>query len=629
MKNILVLVLFISNQLFAQEYSVAKIPDSLKQDADAILRMEELNIEIVAIDKAIVKHKYAITILDESADNYSRYSNQYDDLVSLSDINATLYDSNGIKIKSAKRRDIYDVKYNGDNFLSDNRVKAFSFQYKTYPYTVEFEDEQVYNGIYYLPNWSPVIDAKLAVQQSKLTVQTPLDYGLRYKQFNLANGPVINTSKKITYSWELNNFKAIEDEIFMPAHTDVAPNVMLAPSKFSVSGFTGNMNSWNEFGKFQLALNANKNELPANIKQKIHELIDGVKSDEEKTKILYNYLQKNTRYISIQLGIGGWQPLPASFVAEKKYGDCKALSNFMISMLKEAGVKAYYTIIKSGVGVTNGLYDDFPAPFFNHIISCVPLKNDTMWLECTSQSVSAGYTGKFTGNRKALLISDDGGVVVQTPKFAAKNNQELRTTKAVLNDKGDLNILSKTLYSGTMQEERHDQLNSLTEQDRIKELNREFEIPTYNIDKLYLKEVKGKNPMMEEDIEITASSYASTSGKRLFIIPNLFKKERKLPNVKPRKFDIVYRNSYTESDSIEIKIPTGYTTEMMPKNISITNKFGTYKMTYTFDNDIIKTVRYYEQSNAKFPASDYLELVKFYDEMFKADRAKMVLVKKD
>lgn len=629
MKHFFIIILFLGNHLFAQEYSVAKIPDSLKQDADAVLRMEELNIEIVGIDKAIVKHKYAITILEESADNYARYTNQYDDLVSLSDINATLYDSNGIKIKSAKRRDIYDVKYNGDNFLSDNRVKAFSFQHKTYPYTVEFEDEQVFNGIYYLPSWSPVLDAKLAVQQSKLIVQTPLDYGLRYKQFNLPNEPVINTSKKITYSWELNNFKAMEDEIFMPSHIDISPNVLLAPSKISVSGYSGTMNSWNEFGKFHLALNANKNVLPETIKQKIHELVDAVKSDEEKTKILYNYLQKNTRYISIQLGIGGWQPLPASFVAEKKYGDCKALSNFMVSILKEAGVKAYYTIIKSGVGVTNGLYDDFPAPFFNHIISCVPLQNDTMWLECTSQSVSAGYTGKFTGNRKALLISEAGGVIVQTPKFVAKNNQELRITQAVLNDKGDLNIHSKALYSGTMQEDRHDQLNGLSEQERIKEFNREFEIPTYNVDKLNLKEIKAKNPVIEEDIEITASSYASTSGKRLFIIPNLFKKERKLPNSKPRNFDIVYRNSYIESDSTEIKIPTGYTTEMMPKNVNITNKFGTYKMTYLYTNDVIKAVRYYEQSSSKFPASEYVELVKFYDEMYKADRAKMVLVKKD
>ena len=65
-------------------------------------------------------------------------------------------------------------------------------------------------------------------------------------------------------------------------------------------------------------LKSNRDALPANIKQKVHELTDHVNNTNEKIKLLYEYTQQNTRYISIQLGVGGWQPFDAKFVAEKK-----------------------------------------------------------------------------------------------------------------------------------------------------------------------------------------------------------------------------------------------------------------------------------------------------------------------
>ncbi len=630
MRYFLLLFLFISNDSISQEYAAKLIPDSLKENADAVLRMENISVNISAIDKAVVKHKYAITVLNENADEFATYSNQYDDLISLSDISATLYDANGSKVKSLKRREIYDVKSDGGSFLTDTRAKVFSFQYKNYPYTVEFEDEQTFNGIYVLPTWTPIRETRFAVQQSKFVVEVPLNYELRYKQINLKNEPSLTITKKRILTWELGNIKAIESEIFMPSWNQALPAVLLAPTKFSIEGFEGDMSTWNSLGKFHTMLNNSRNTLPDNIKTIVHQLTDNVKSDEEKVKILYDYLQKNTRYISIQLGIGGWQPLPASFVAEKKYGDCKALSNFMVCMLKEANVKAYYTIIKSGESAINkGLDIDFPVSKFNHIITCVPLLKDTMWLECTSQTVSAGFTGLFTGNRQALVITDSGGVVVNTPKFIAKENLEIRNTNAELSDKGDLVIKNKTIYTGTLQEYHHALLTELSEEQRLKTLNKEFDLPTYTIDKLELKEVKDRNPKIIETIDITASSYAAVSGKRMFVIPNIFNKKQKLANDKSRMFDIVYKKAYIEIDSANVKVPTGYVVEMMPKNIEIKNKFGTYKINYNFSGDVIKTIRYYEQEVNSFPASDYTDLVKFYDDMYKADRAKVVLVKKE
>jgi transglutaminase-like putative cysteine protease len=112
--------------------------------------------------------------------------------------------------------------------------------------------------------------------------------------------------------------------------------VLFAPAAFEIQGYKGEMNSWQEFGKFQYILNSKRDELPANIIQQVNELTAGASDNAEKVKLLYAFLQKNTRYISVQLGLGGWQPIEASRVAQTGYGDCKALTNYMHSLLKRS-----------------------------------------------------------------------------------------------------------------------------------------------------------------------------------------------------------------------------------------------------------------------------------------------------
>lgn len=630
MKLLTILLCIVYCSSFGQSYDVALIPDSLTKNANAVLRNEETSVIIKSISKAIIKRKYAITILNENADGYAVYNNTYDDkLISLSDISIALFDAKGNKLKSAKRKDIYDIKDDdGMSFVTDTRRKLFSFQHKTYPYTIEIEDELELTGIYHLPEWVPVAHEHYAVQNSVFTVETPVDYQLRYKAQNTDIKPVIVTGKNtMTYQWSMKNFTAVDFEPKMPYWDEAMPVVILAPTKFSIEGYEGDMSTWKGFGLFHTKLNESRTILPNNLKLKVHELTDNITSDEEKVKVLYNYLQQNTRYISIQLGIGGWQPLPASFVAEKKYGDCKALSNFMVCMLKEAGIKALYTIIKSGEEHTQGLCEDFPANKFNHIITCVPMKNDTMWLECTSQSASAGYMGSFTGNRKALLITEEGGVVVSTPLFKPQENEQIRKITATVNTEGDVIMNSHCIYTGTQQEDAHGLFYNANDEGTRKSLNRMFELPTYSVDKYKFEEIKARNPKMVEDLEITAPLYANITGKRMFIVPNLLNKTYKLNNDKPRRFDIVFQQAFIDRDSIEIKVPAGYTVEAMPKNVEINNKFGRYKINYSFDGNTIKTSRYREQNVQRFAPADYDALVDFYNEMSKADRTKMVLVK--
>jgi transglutaminase-like putative cysteine protease len=226
----------------------------------------------------------------------------------------------------------------------------------------------------------------MSVQYDKLVVETPVGLTFRYKQFNLQTAPQITQEKnKIVYTWEVKNLTIKKAEIFQPSWREIMPSVLLAPSSFGVGDYTGNMDTWGNYGQFVNKLREGRDVLPDNIKQKVHELTDNLKDPHEKVNILYNYLQQNSRYVSVQLGVGGWQPFDASYVSSNKYGDCKALSNYMIALLKEAGIKGDYVLIRSGED-EEPIQTDFPITQFNHATVCVPLGKDSVWLECTSQT---------------------------------------------------------------------------------------------------------------------------------------------------------------------------------------------------------------------------------------------------
>ncbi|MCW3092723.1 MAG: hypothetical protein JWP81_3792 [Ferruginibacter sp.] len=614
----------------AQEYNALLVPDSLRKGADVVKRYEEYILTIKSPSRYLVYEKHAYTILNAAARRYADYVTSYDKFCSINSVSGKLFNSMGKETKHSKKSDWKDNSaYDEVSLLSDARYKENEFYAAEYPYTVEFEEEDEFSGTQAFPTWMPQREPEMSVQHSKFTIIAPADYVVRYKPMNFTGQPVITQKGEVkTYTWELKNILAKKKELSAPSFNERTPMVFFAPSKFEVQGFTGDMSTWEGYGSFMYQLIKGRDVLPNNIKMKVHELTDAIKDDREKVYLLYDFLQKNTRYISVQLGIGGWQPFEATYVAEKKYGDCKALSNYMIALLKEAGITGKYVEIYGG---------NYPPPFIadfscsqsNHVISCVPLNKDTIWLECTNQTVSPGYMGSFTGNRKALIIDETGGHLVQTPVYKVQDNLQVRIVKAVSDELGNVKADISNTYTGLQQDFPHSLMHDASTEEREKYLNRMFNLPTYQVIKNDYKEHKGAIPSVIENLQIQLNNYAGITGKRLYIAPNLFGSatEKLVPDT-ARMYDYLIRDAYRDIDSVEIKIPGGYKPESVPKDISLQTKFGKFaSSTRVLDSETIVYYRMMEQYSGRFPAKEYMELAKFYDQVYRADRAKVVLVK--
>jgi hypothetical protein len=629
---LLLIMLFILCGIHAQDmnYATSTIPPALLKNANAVMRMDDNRVVINNPGDITIYRKYAVTILNEAGDDRSELITYYDKFRDIESVDGVLYDANGIKIRSMKKADLMDYGAVSDfELINDSRVKVYNFYARNYPYTVEYTIRIKSKETIDYPDWIPLDHEKLAVENSSMSVECPAAYKLRYRAFNYKDAPVID-SNSITkkYQWSVRQLSALVEVAYQPAWYELTPAVFLAMSDFSFQDYKGDMSTWNDFGNFMYTLNKGRDELPDNIKKVVHSLTDTVTDVHQKIAILYKYLQTSTRYVAVELGIGGWQAFDANYVASNGYGDCKALSNYMHSLLLEAGIPSDCVLVKAGYAETNFL-SDFPSTQFNHEIACVPLKTDTVWLECTSPTLPAGYLSGFTSNRDVLLFDENGGKLVHTPDYTAKDNMQTRKIEATIDSVGHLHADIHTVYTGRKEDPWEFRVEDLSKDKMMEYLKQDYaDIPSYDILSFnYKKDKKGLLPVMNENIELVADNYANVSGTRIFINPDILNHHKvNLEDLKQRDCDIVLSETYTDVDSVDITIPSGYTIESVSPKIELDTKFGKYISYVELQPGKMIYYRFFQQNSGRFPATDSNIFVDFLKKVEKADYSTVVLV---
>jgi Domain of Unknown Function with PDB structure (DUF3857)/Transglutaminase-like superfamily len=618
---------------FAQKFPASSIPDSLIENANVVVRLEEQSYEIKSTGKAVSHERHVYTILNEKGAYYATYKTFYNNKsVFINSVVAYMYDESGKEIRHFKKKDMEDQPvFDGSSFVNDERAKVGSFYTNNYPYTVDFEEEDELTDLIHIPHsWYPQGNMKSSVEKSICSITAPADYNIRYKMINSDLKPVLEEKGgKKSFVWEIRNLVAYEYAPYVN-FLNYTPILMIGLGDVELGGYKGNMSTWSNFARLYGSLQKGRDVLPEETKQKVHELTKGLNDPSQKVSVLYNYLQQNTHYVGIQLGIGGWQTYDAAYVATKKYGDCKALSNFMISLLKETGVKAHAVIIRGGEEQRD-FVTDFTYDPFNHIICCVPLEKDTIWLECTSQSLPAGYLSKSTANRYGLFIDDDGGTLVRTPAYLLADNIQVRKISAVLDPEGSLNVECITSYKALCQDKIESIIHGMSKTDQLARLKSEFNLPTYDVLSFDYKEDHSKRlPVIYEMLKLNVNNYAQITGKRIFINPDvLTKANEKMSEEKNRRFGFDLKDEFKYVDSIQISIPPGYAMESRPTDIELSGIFGKYSNKVTVLADKIMFYRNREQFSGHFSASEYEHFVEFINAIYDADHTSIVLLKKN
>lgn len=612
------------------KYPVSDIPEELKKNVNAVVREDKMIYTILSRSQGKCYNYFAVTILNPNGKKFAERDLFYDKLTKISDLEANVYDAFGKLVKKLKKNEISDESaFDGVSLFSDNRVKSIDLKQGFYPYTVEFEYTVVYDFLYSIDGSVIVPGENVSVQHASYQLVFPNNLRPRYKTLNITHEPTSGkTSDGLEFlSWDFNSLTAIKYEPFAPSRSFL-PQIIAAPTAFEFAGYVGDMSTWEKYGQWIQLLNRNRDVIPPATKAKVAQLTKDLRSTEEKVKVLYEFLQSKTRYVSISLGIGGLQPFEASVVDEMSYGDCKALSNYMVTLLKEVGIKGYYTTVYAGSNPPKIMLD-LPSHQDNHVIVAVPNEADTIWLECTSQTNPFGYMGKFTGDRHALMITESGGKIVRTPRYSAEKNVQSTSADVVIETTGDATANVKTVYSG-IQYETDDLDNAIRNFETQKKwLQNNIKIPTFDIVDFTMTEHKNKLPSIDINVNLSLKKLAPVSGKRIFLTPNLMNRNSFIPEkIENRKTNIVLSSDFTDSDTIRYHVPEGIYPEFLPEPTKIKTRFGEYESNYKIDNGLIIYTRKFQMRRGEFPPDAYGELVDFFKNITKADNTKIVFLSK-
>ena len=604
------------------KYPVSSIPPALKENAKTVIRLYKQELEIKSEKSAVVNITEARTILNKNGEHDGFFMELYDPMNRITSVKGKVYDEHGKQIKSLGFEDIQDYSYISNfSMYEDNRVKLLDPKNMTYPFTVEYTYEIELKQTLFLPSWSHESE-NTSYENSLFTVKAPAGYQLRYKEYNLPT-PVAKTTLdgKDIYTWSLTNLKARTNEPMSAISTPDYPLVRLKPSKFEVGDTKGSAESWKELGVWVTTLIDKKDQLPEATVSKIKELTTSCKTDFDKIKKVYEYMQSKTRYVSIQVGIGGWKPFDATVVDKFSYGDCKALSNYTKALLSAAGIKSYYTLVKAGAE-SNSIDDSFPSSQFNHAIVCVPLEKDTIWLECTSQRLPCGYNSDFTDERDVLLVDGENSRLVHTRKYPADENCINRCSKVVIKDEFTSIATVKANYNGLC----YDDLMPIyyaDNADKLKRVTQRIELPSFTLNKFDYTENRSMTPSFDEHLDITVTNYVRKLVGDVALLPlNFMNKLSSIPEkVRNRKTNMCIRRPYMENDTVFYQLPKEFEVTELPAKSEISGKFGKYLASASIKGDEICYIRHLELFNGVFPPEAYSEFRDFLEEISTADGA--------
>lgn len=599
------------------------VPENVKKNASVITHYDDMIFEVTDLDRASLTVHKSFTIVNETGKAFlsfvvptSRYS-------SLEDAEIKVFDMLGRQVQRVKKKDMRTVA-NGEGLIDDGYMTYYQVSVPSFPVTLEITYERKYKGTLWYPVFS-IAGSGEGVERASCIVKVPKELDLRYKERNTTIKPVITEEGKYKiYKWSAQNLPPVEYEEGGPGSR--YPAILLAPNQFSLYGYNGDLTTWKNFGLFNNGLYKGLDDLPEARKAFFRNLVKNIPGEEEKIKAIYSYLQHNFRYVSIQLGIGGFKPFSAEFTDTKKYGDCKGLSNFMKAALKAVGIKSYVALI-------NAAYDDepldpsFPSSMFNHAILCIPRGNDTTWLECTSNTVDYAMLGTSTENRYALLLTEEGGVLAATPKSKAVNNRFFVNTTVDLNEDGSGKTNTLFNSTGDFKEQMDYILNEK------KEEQKEYVVFGFGFKQpdefeLSKKENAGMHStLLEMNIEKVPEFIA---GNKMFITPRLYKLwTQKLPKAENRSLDYYFHAPFEHVDTTKIKLPDGFTSDALPKSKELSCPYATFNTKYWYDAQQ-KTI--YSTSSLilkqhRIPANEYAAVKKFFDEVLMDDTQRIVVKK--
>lgn len=588
-------------------------------------------VDYVSPRNCTTHRKTVLQVNNERGLNYATFAVGCDATTSLVSFSGEMSYARGGKPQKLKKGDLTRSEYS-TMLATDAYRYVYAPQPAAYPFTVTYEwTTRSTDAVLSLDVFCPQPGYEVDVKQSSYAVVNSPDvqmlYALRNVQADVRNVPF--SDGRLGLMLEVRDLPAVKAERQAPPFAQVFPHAYFVPSAFTFAGTSGSLDSWAAFGKWLDTLRQGRDVLPAALQTKLHALTDSCADPRQKLLRVYHLLEDETRYVSIQLGIGGMRPASAADVCKYGFGDCKGLSNLMVAMLREVGIEADYVVIGTR-------HEDLPADFANvalldHAIARARLPEGDVWIECTNPQLPLGYVHSSIAGHEALVVSSDPArpsEVVRLPSYAAAENTDSISIVVHLERDGAARMTVVEMETNLMYEaDKH--LLDLPPDKQRDQLRDQLALPDFSFTTHAISQAE-RRPALSVAFDGTCRKYAQATGSRLFVplLPyggpqplSSSAVERTLPVC-------IGGEDFTRHYRLELILPDGCEVEYLPDAPGETTPYGSIRAAVSRDGEKLIVDIHMERAHY-VPADRYADYCAFVGRMADFFKAKVVLKMKE
>jgi transglutaminase-like putative cysteine protease len=530
-----------------------------------------------------------------------------------------------VKEKDAIESAIIGV--DGGELVSDLHSKTLRIPAATVGSVIGYEIEQELRPYVMVDEWE--VQDTVPVRESHYTLQLPHGWSYKSNWLNRAEEHPTEGAPG-QWRWSISDVRAIHVERDMPPWRGIAARMVVAI--VPPTGQDAGIQSWRDLGAWYLGLARGRRDSSPEIKQKVAELTASSPSLIEKVRALAHFVQNDVRYVAIELGIGGHQPHPASEVISHRYGDCKDKATLLSTMLTEIGVDSYYVLINTERGSVTAATP--PNLDFDHVILAIALPADIekaplqarvahpklgqiLFFDPTdSLTLLGGLSGALQGNF-GMLVTTEGGELLQLPQLSTDTNGIERTAKLTLDEQGTLRgDVHEILVGDVAARQRFELRSANAESDRIRavEAVAGASFATFQILNANVSNLQAPDRPFEWHYTLESHNFAKTAGDLLLVRPRVLgsKSSGMLETKEARQYPVEFAGPQRDTDVFEIAIPAGYAVEELPPPVNVDDGFVAYRSKTEVVGRALRYSRVFEIKDLSVPVAKAEQLKGFY-----------------
>jgi len=477
---------------------------------------------------------------------------------------------------------------------------------------------------------------------SRFTLALPAGWEYKAQWVNFAETQPQRQGEN-NWQWELHNIPGIAVEDEMPPQESLEGRMVIDyfPSDPALRQKT--FDSWNDLARWYMQLSSDRRNDSPEITAKVKELTANAATTLDKLKALAAWVQQDIRYYAIEIGIGGHQPHPATMVFANRYGDCKDKATLLSTMLKDIGVDSYYVVINHQRGVVRG--SDPPWDGFDHVILAIRIPagvptnqlyaeyddaqlGTLLFFDPTDDLVPLGYLSEDLQLNYGLLVTDQGGELVELPLLPASTNRLARSAKLSLAPDGTLHgnvhevrwgepaVSTRAVILGNSSTSAPRALESF-----LSNFLEGFQLVNDSVENLH-----NYDQTLVVDYEFSAPNYAQSSGNLLLVRPRVLgEKGSTLLEEKERRYPVELGAATVQTDVFEIALPPGYVTDELPPPVHADYPFASYTSKVECDGKVLRYSRRFEVKRMDVPTDQLSDLKTFFERVAQDENNSAVL----